>query len=1145
MKNDSVSLIEYDPDTAQLDEYLTYVRTLTERLVAQIAVIVPWSCRSEQGTEMQVNGTLSDLVIRSSICNHPLVISEKLDLSVIMPYPVVWNSFRVWGISLVFFKSHLQYLADHISLLSQLGAHWSQGDPVQRKDFVPYDIKIDVEMVDSLDLRFVASPNNSFHIAGKSNGNRLDPGTPLVMLHASKVNMSLLIPLNKFLRRSMDISYNARIESASLAFAPGVGSMLEAILSNGPHNFVSGASVSLKGLYTYFYDWTPDMRDVFTMDVTCDDASVVLQPYYLSALNAVSKNYFGADKRAMAPTVLAERGGFNQAELEVQQQLRRVKGDRVNQSDSYVTVHLQNTNFLLPYSLLSDKDFATASVLSLVFEMHSSFCRSSFSDMIVECSPTIISFPRSPIECVVTSANPQFSENGVGNLVLEGLYFKSSSFFGPKPEFLCYCNSKDILVSAVYGSLLPLQLQHLVGVYQNLFGDWSYGTDLYVTPNDSSTQNQLNSKIVHVKSVNLTILFPPFSCMLSALNLTYETSNDCLNYIGPEGVFSAPDLVVRAFLHSSTPQSAAMPSPSPKDQSSFNHQSSEAFFSQRPSSVTAYEMMHLSVPLTFTSTLVRSCVDADAVAKREFWLKQDKESERLRYILNNEECATKSSPRSAASNAPSTAGATSVASGRSRRYSRPSHFVAPSNAPSVFEGTSTAASVAPRLDASSNAVSSISENAWYALTLETPRGDGTGDREKLNVIEEDMFDVNDFGSAHSSVSTPNEDDLHSARSLSSDGGGSRIVLNDADIGSSFSTPREVYINDARDDNREAPLHITATLCWRERLSLCGRTGQSLHHVALSGPIVDPPTVNNSLYFDKEIKSDNQFSSPADSSMQNSAGVGSKMKGSFVESDSAASDFAERTDEEKKSGWDFKSLASAEFEDGDGRACHSSQVLTFDRGICCRVNAIAPSAIEVILEYLTLVKNEFHGVSEFQLMLPGLNKESPPGVSPTTPVWDSPLLSHTESPRVLISLFEYAYQAVRSASFSSPDAMLLKHTLKKSFLLTVPFVSVDVYPPPPIVPYSSLLSSVYRNLTGFALVRFVAGGLKYKVASQTHVRSVFFVRVSCVQILISHFPGSRGGEKQENRWYITSTFTPAFSGENENYVAKMGSHLWIK
>jgi hypothetical protein len=1117
MKNDSVSLIEYDPETDQLEKYLIEnIRTLTERLVAQIAVTVPWSCRSEQGTEMQYNGTLSDLVIRSSICNHPLVISEKLELSVIMPYPVEWNSFRVWDISLVFSKSHLQYLADHISLFSQLGAHWSQGAPVQRKDFVPYDIKIDVQMVDSLDLRFVASPNNSFHVAGKGMGNRLDPGTPLVVLHASKVDVSLLLPLNKFLRRSMDISYNARIESTSLAFAPGRGSMLEAILSNGPHNFVSGASVSLKGLYTYFYEWTPDMRDVFTMDVICDDASIVIQPYYLSALNAVSKNYFGADKRAMAPTVLAQRGGFNEAELEVQQQLRRLKGDCVNQSDSYLTVHLQNTNFLLPHSLLSDKDFATASVLSLVFEMHSSYGRSSFSDMIVECSPTIISFPQSPIECVVASANPQFSENGVGNLVLEGLYFKSSSFFGPKPEFLCYCNSKDVLVSAVYGSLLPLQLQHVVRVYQNLFGDWSYGTDLYATPNNSSTQNQLNSKIIHLKSVNLTILFPPFSCILNALNLTYESSNDCLNYIGPEGVFSAPDLVVRAFLHSSIPQSAAMPSFSPKDQSSFNHKSPEAFSSQRPSSVTAYEMMHLSVPLTFTSTLMRSCVDADAIAKREFWLKQDKESERLRYILNNEECATKSSPRSAASNAASTAGATSVASGRSRRYSRPSHsFNAPTNAPSVFEGISAAASVAPPLDASSNAASSISENAWYALTLETPRGDGTGDKEKLTVVEEDMFDVNDFGSAHSSVSTPNEDDLHSARSLSSDGGGSRIVLNDADIGSSFSTPREDYINDALDDNRVAPLHITATLCWRERLSLCGRTGQSLHHVALSGPIVDPPTVDNSLYFDKEIKSDNQFSSPADSSMQNSAGVGTKIKGSIVESDSTASEFAERTDQEEKSGWDFKSLAAAEFEDGDGRACHNSQVLTFDRGICCRVSAIAPSAIEVILEYLSLVKNEFYGVSEFQLMLPSLNKASAPGMSPTTPVRDSPKLSQTESPRVLISLFEYAHQAVRSASFSSPDAMLLKHTLKKSFLLTIPFVSVDVYPPPPIVPYASLLSSVCRNFPGFALVRFVAGGLKYKVASQTHVRSGLLYLYHACKDKFTHFP-SQVSEAVKNK-----------------------------
>ena len=117
------------------------------------------------------------------------------------------------------------------------------------------------------------------------------------------------------------------------------------------------------------------------MDVKCSGASITVQPFYLSALNTLSKNYFGADKRAMAPEQLAERGGVNQAESEFQEQLRRLKGDLVNQSASHLTVHLQNSEFLLPRSLIGDNEFATESVPSLVIEMHSSYSKSSCSDM--------------------------------------------------------------------------------------------------------------------------------------------------------------------------------------------------------------------------------------------------------------------------------------------------------------------------------------------------------------------------------------------------------------------------------------------------------------------------------------------------------------------------------------------------------------------------------------------------------------------------------------------------------------------------------------------------------------------------------------------------------------------------------------------
>ncbi len=1075
---------------------------------------MPWACRTEQGTEMKIDGSLEELVVRTSICNHPLLISENLDFSIQMPYPVIWNSFRVWNIIVALSNSHLQYIADHIVLLSQLGAHWSQGDPIQRLDFVPYDIKINVELKNSFDLRLIASPNNSFHVAGKSMGYALDPGTPLVILQGSSLNAAISIPLSKFLRPEMSIFYHVKIDDTSFSLIPGAGSVLEATLSNEMHEFITGASLELKGVYSYFYEFNPDSRDVFTMNVQCIGARVIVQPFYLSALNLISKNYFGADKRAMAPKVLASRGGVNHAELEVQQESRRAKGDHLNQSDSYLTVHMRDTELLLPQSWLCDKEFATASIPSLVIEMHSSYHKSSFSDLVIDCAPLIISFPRAPIESTAVSSNPLFPENGVGNIVLEGLYFKSSSLFGPKPEFNCYCSSKEIVVSSVYGTLLPLQLLHLVKVFQNLLGDWSFGTDMNVSPNHEMNRKQLNSTFVHLKSINLTVLFSPFSSIVNASNITYDSSNDLLDSFGPQSVWSVPDVNVRLFLHS-------LDSDFPKSESSSppHHSSSAALRSLRSAAdVHAFEMLYLSAPLSYSSSIVRSCIDVDAAVQREFWSEQDRESGRLQF---NDDDATKSSPRSAASNTASTAGGTSTASSRVRRRSIGTFPKTPGFADIAAAG----ASVVDTAAASTVVNPLISEDAWYALTSETPRGDASNGL-KANAAEENMFDVNDFESAHSSVSTPNDDDLHSARSLSSDGGNSRIVLNDVDIGSSFSTPRELHIDDDFNDKGLMHLHLSTTLHWREHLNLCGRVGQSLHPGAVTGPILEFPTWHSS-HFESENVADKRFATTSDQLRESAAGVGD-FKVFTVDSNSTTSDCDGNNSEEHADWEHYKTLTQAEFDEGDKRSCLYSNSVSFAKGICCRVNAMAPSALEVIAEYILPFKLNTASVAEMQLPLPTLNGGSPSRLGPLHSSPESPNPSTSESVHALISLFEYAHQAVRTVAFSSPDAMLLKHTLKRLLSVTVSFIVIDIYPPPPITKGASWSSVVNRNRPSFDAVRFLAASFKYKSASQTHVSCNLRNISDSFFLTLRSFSGSQSGVKQEDWRCCSSAFTVAFS-----------------
>jgi hypothetical protein len=88
---DTVVLVEHDPSYGFIDEYMP--RSCSEALTVKIAVVVPSFCRSKKGTEMTVTGSLNTLVIRTSICNHPLASTVKLDLAVVMPNPIsLWMS---------------------------------------------------------------------------------------------------------------------------------------------------------------------------------------------------------------------------------------------------------------------------------------------------------------------------------------------------------------------------------------------------------------------------------------------------------------------------------------------------------------------------------------------------------------------------------------------------------------------------------------------------------------------------------------------------------------------------------------------------------------------------------------------------------------------------------------------------------------------------------------------------------------------------------------------------------------------------------------------------------------------------------------------------------------------------------------------
>ncbi|GAV52787.1 hypothetical protein ZYGR_0AI00690 [Zygosaccharomyces rouxii] len=241
-------------------------------------------CPTEEGFPNNVNFHFSNMEIRTSV-NHELLLRAKyFDFEADMGYPLGWSDQANWDINLSSTQLEIFILREHITLISDLLADFSSGEPTPYELFRPFIYKINWNL-DGYSIYLNVNDHNIVN-------NPLDFNENCYLsLHGDHLTFEVKIPYQTVANRCTEITYNISTP------------MFRLLLNTPPWNtlneFMKDKEVGrsykfqVNGLYTLFSDL--DIDNVDTISVECSSIGTALHCYgfVVRYLMNVKMNYFG------------------------------------------------------------------------------------------------------------------------------------------------------------------------------------------------------------------------------------------------------------------------------------------------------------------------------------------------------------------------------------------------------------------------------------------------------------------------------------------------------------------------------------------------------------------------------------------------------------------------------------------------------------------------------------------------------------------------------------------------------------------------------------------------------------------------------------------------------------------------------------
>lgn len=241
-------------------------------------------CPTEEGFPNNFNFHFSDVEIVTSV-NHELLLRAKyFDFGADMGYPLGWNAQANWTIDLSSTQLEIFILREHVTLISDVFADFSSGNPTPYELFRPFIYKINWNL-DGYSIYLNVNDRNIINNPIDFNENCY------LSLHGDKLTSEVTIPFQTVANRYTEITYNISTPMFRLYLNTPSWNTLNEFMRNKE---VGRSYVfQVNGSYTLFSDL--DVDNVDTICVKCSSVATTLHCYgfVVRYLMNVKMNYFG------------------------------------------------------------------------------------------------------------------------------------------------------------------------------------------------------------------------------------------------------------------------------------------------------------------------------------------------------------------------------------------------------------------------------------------------------------------------------------------------------------------------------------------------------------------------------------------------------------------------------------------------------------------------------------------------------------------------------------------------------------------------------------------------------------------------------------------------------------------------------------
>jgi hypothetical protein len=241
---------------------------------------------AKHGYSSGLRAELKGTEVTTSVNQDLLFKSDKETITCDLSTPLKWNTLRRWTFDITSSGMRLFLLREHINLLIDLVGDWATGPPTDYHTFTPFQYMVDLHLRNCA-LFFNVNESNII-----DNPSSLEDNA-LLALRASKVDVELIIPLDKLRPAGNAIPFSGTAKRLSLDFNTPVWNTFTSFSDSKRVAVLK--ELTLAGYYDYFSTSSPTQTDTLVLGLVGSRGSVRLYGSLIRAFLKFIKNFFGDD----------------------------------------------------------------------------------------------------------------------------------------------------------------------------------------------------------------------------------------------------------------------------------------------------------------------------------------------------------------------------------------------------------------------------------------------------------------------------------------------------------------------------------------------------------------------------------------------------------------------------------------------------------------------------------------------------------------------------------------------------------------------------------------------------------------------------------------------------------------------------------